>query len=51
MCFGVHEDSLMIRLGITTSEKIFKEPNIRVMDFTGKVLARHSAIQQNQNLT
>ena len=38
MCFGIHKNSLIIRVGTETAAKIIRPPNVRWMDLTGKVM-------------
>ena len=38
MCFGVHKNSLVLRLGEKQAEKLMEEPHVNPMDITGKVM-------------
>lgn len=38
MCVGVHKDSLIVRIGENTAEKILKGPHVKPMDITGKAM-------------
>lgn len=45
MCFGIHQDTLMIRIGVKAAEKILKEPHVRPMDLTGKVMKGWATVE------
>ncbi len=38
MCFGIHKDDLILRLGVEGAQATLKEPDTRPMDLTGKVM-------------
>ena len=38
MCIGVHNRNLIIRVGLPTADALMKEPHIRPMDLTGKIM-------------
>ena len=38
MCIGVHQKSLIIRIGTDQADKLFSKPHVRPMDLTGKVM-------------
>jgi TfoX/Sxy family transcriptional regulator of competence genes len=38
MCVGVHNKSLMLRVGSDQAEGLFTEPHVKPMDLTGKVM-------------
>jgi TfoX/Sxy family transcriptional regulator of competence genes len=38
MCVGVHEKSLMIRIGVAQADKLLSKPHVKPMDLTGKVM-------------
>jgi TfoX/Sxy family transcriptional regulator of competence genes len=38
MCIGVHNQNLIIRVGQTNANAIMKEPHVRPMDLTGRVM-------------
>lgn len=38
MCFGIHRDTLILRIGAEQAEKILSEPHVRPMDLTGRVM-------------
>jgi len=38
MCFGIHNDTLMLRVGEDMAQKLLKEPDIHKMEFTGRVM-------------
>lgn len=38
MCFGIHKDTLIVRVGAETASDILHEPHVRPMDLTGKVM-------------
>ena len=45
LCVGVFKDTLMIRVGVEMAQKILKEPHVRPMDFTGKVMKGWAIIE------
>ena len=45
MCFGIHKDTLIIRVGVEAAKKIFKEAHVRPMDFTGKVMKGWATVE------
>ncbi|MDH5721899.1 MAG: TfoX/Sxy family protein [Alphaproteobacteria bacterium] len=45
MCVGIHKDTLIIRVGVENAEQILQEPNVRPMDFTGKVMKGWATIE------
>lgn len=45
MCLGIHKDTLMIRIGTKTAEKVLKEPYVRPMDLTGKVMKGWATVE------
>lgn len=38
MCVGIHKEWLIIRVGVAATEKIFREPHVKPMDITGRIL-------------
>ncbi len=38
MCIGVHNRNLIIRVGQPNADALMKEPHVRPMDLTGKVM-------------
>ncbi len=38
MCYGIHKDFLVLRLGEDQTGKVLKKPNTKPMDLTGKVM-------------
>ncbi len=55
MCVGINGDTLIVRVGIDTAQKILQEQHVRPMDFTGKVMKGWAtidppAIIQDQDL-
>ncbi|MGB0909128.1 MAG: TfoX/Sxy family protein [Nitrospirales bacterium] len=45
MCVGIHKDTLIIRVGILTAEKLLKESHVRPMDLTGKIMKGWATIE------
>ena len=45
MCVGIHKDSLIVRVGVETAEKILQEAHVRPMDLTGKVMKGWATIE------
>ncbi len=45
MCFGIHKDTLIVRVGIDAAEEIIREANVRPMDLTGKVMKGWATIE------
>ncbi len=45
MCLGIHKDDLIVRVGLEASEKILREPDVRPMDLTGKVMKGWATIE------
>ena len=45
MCIGIHKDTLMIRVGQQTAERIIQQPLVREMDFTGKVMKAWATVE------
>lgn len=38
MCYGIHKDFLVLRLGDELSEKVLENPHAKPMDLTGKIM-------------
>jgi len=38
MCMGILNTTLMIRVGVETANTLLKEPHVRPMDLTGKIM-------------
>ncbi len=38
ICVGIHKDNLIVRIGGGDAEEIFKEPHVKPMDITGRVM-------------
>lgn len=47
MCFGIHKDTLMIRVGEESAAKLIKEPHVRPMDLTGRVMKGWATVEPN----
>jgi TfoX/Sxy family transcriptional regulator of competence genes len=47
MACGPHGDRLIVRIGTEAAEKYVGQPNVRPMDFTGKVLRSFATIEPN----
>ena len=45
MCFGVHKDTLMVRVGVEAAHSILKEAHVRPMDLTGKVMKGWATVE------
>ena len=45
MCVGIHKDTLIVRVGTDTAAEILKEPHVRPMDFTGKIMKGWATIE------
>lgn len=45
MCFGLHKDMLIVRLGVEGATKLLEEEHVRVMDLTGKVMKGWAMIE------
>ncbi len=44
MCLGIHKDTLIVRVG-TAAEALVKEPHVRPMDLTGKIMKGWATIE------
>ena len=56
MCVGIHKETLIIRVGVDTAEKILAEDHVRPMDFTGRVMkgwatVEPEAISEDEDIT
>lgn len=38
MCVGIHNEELILRVGLEAAEKLLEEPHLRVMDLTGRAM-------------
>lgn len=38
MCFGIHKDNLLVRVGLDVTNLLLQEKHICPMDFTGRVM-------------
>ena len=45
MCVGIHKNTLMIRVGKIMAEKLIKEPHVRPMDLTGRVMKGWATVE------
>ena len=45
MCVGIHKETLIVRVGVETAEKILQEPNVQPMNFTGRVMKGWATIE------
>ena len=45
MCFGIHKDTLIVRVGEAVTEALFKEKHVRPMDLTGRVMKGWATIE------
>ncbi len=45
MCVGIHKSELIVRVGLEASEALIREPNVRPMDLTGKVMKGWATIE------
>lgn len=45
LCVGIHKDTLILRVGQQTAERIIQQPGVRVMDFTGKVMKAWATVE------
>lgn len=45
MCLGIHKETLIVRVGQETAEKILQEDHIRPMDLTGKVMKGWATVE------
>ncbi len=45
MCVGIHKDTLIIRIGVERATCVLKEPNVRPMDLTGRVMKGWATIE------
>lgn len=45
MCFGVHKNTLMVRVGVEAADSLLKEAHVRLMDLTGKVMKGWATVQ------
>jgi TfoX/Sxy family transcriptional regulator of competence genes len=45
MCVGIHKDTLIIRVGVDTAEKLIGEDNVRPMDLTGRVMKGWATVE------
>ncbi len=45
MCVGIHKDNLIVRIGGDDTEEIFKEPYVKPMDITGRVMKGWAMIE------
>ena len=48
MCLGVWDDRLVIRIGTDGWDAICEQPDVRPMDFTGKVMKRWAMIHSDE---
>jgi TfoX/Sxy family transcriptional regulator of competence genes len=45
MCVGIHKDTLIIRVGKEKAEELLKEPNVRPMDLTKRIMKGWATIE------
>ena len=45
MCVGIHNDTLIVRVGAETAQQIIAEDHVREMDLTGKVMKAWATIE------
>ncbi|MBI2421226.1 MAG: TfoX/Sxy family protein [Candidatus Hydrogenedentes bacterium] len=45
MCFGIHKDTLIVRVGEETAAKLIKIKHVRPMDLTGRIMKAWATIE------
>lgn len=45
MCLGIHKDTLIIRVGAEAAGALIREPHVRPMDLTGKVMKGWATVE------
>lgn len=45
MCFGIHKDTLIIRVGPEAANRLIAEDHIRPMDLTGRVMKGWATVE------
>ena len=45
MCLGIHKYTLIVRVGVEAAGEIIREPHVRPMDLTGKVMKGWATIE------
>lgn len=45
MCLGIHQDTLIVRVGVDAAEKLIAEDGVRPMDLTGKVMKGWATVE------